>query len=126
MCCKRANSWMRSSLPFFDINQYSVSSDQLDEHRFAKCRRKIKLAAGSWCGDNFARLMAQNHITISYMARAFISALLLSYALLEAITSLTLLAALLHHFYRGLARFWGLIQDWRLARRQGWRRFNAD
>lgn len=104
--------------PFFDINQYSVSSDQLMSIVSQMSAEKISWPLEVGVATILQDLWLQNHITISYMARAFISALLLSYALLEA-DLITLLAALLFTPFLSQVlamSFGGLIQDWHLAR----------
>ncbi len=104
--------------PFFDINQYSVSSDQLMSIVSQMPAEKISWPLEVGAATILQDLWLQNHVTISYVARAFIAALLLSYALLEA-DLLTLLAALLFTPFLSqvLAMSFGaLVRDWHLAR----------
>lgn len=104
--------------PFFDTDNYSVSSDELmsivSSEPPEKISRPLQLGAPTVLQD----LWLQNHITVGFVARAFVSALLLSYALVEA-DLITLMAALLFTPFlaQDLAMGFGLLtREWRLAR----------
>lgn len=104
--------------PFYDATRYSVSSDELmsivSQVPPEKISWPLQLGAPTVLQD----LWLQNHITVSYITRAFVSALLLSYALLEA-DLITLIAALLFTPFlaQDLAIGFGmLMHEWRLAR----------
>jgi hypothetical protein len=104
--------------PFFDPNHYSFSSDELmsivSQDPPEKVSWPLTLSPPTVLQD----LWLQNHITIAYIFRAFVSALLLSYALLEA-DLVTLLAALLFTPFltQVLAMGFGLLmRDWGLSR----------
>ncbi len=104
--------------PFYDANDYSVSSDELltivSSEPPEKISRPMRLEAPTVLQD----LWVQNHITISYVTRAFVSALLLSYGLMDG-DMLTMMAAFLFTPFlaQDLAIGFGLLtREWRLAR----------
>ncbi|MBP6017138.1 MAG: DUF389 domain-containing protein [Candidatus Promineofilum sp.] len=104
---------------FYDPRQYSISSDEvlslISQDPPEKITWPMKLSAATILQD----LWVQNQITIAYIARAFISGLILSYGLIEG-DLLALFAALLFTPFLSqvLAMGFGfLMQDWRLARK---------
>lgn len=106
------------SKPFFDANEYSVSSDELMSIVAQDPPEKISWPLQVGAPTILQDLWVQNHITVAYLFRAFVSALLLSYALLQA-DLVTLIAALL--FTPFLAQvlamgFGALMKEWKLAR----------
>jgi hypothetical protein len=106
--------------PFFDINEYSVSSDELMSIVSSEPPEKISWPLQLGAPTVLQDLWLQNHITVGYVARAFVSALLLSYALLEA-DLITLMAALLFTPFlaQDLAIGFGLLMQERRLARQG-------
>ncbi len=104
--------------PFFDTDTYSVSSDELMSIVSSEPPEKISWPLQLGAPTVLQDLWLQNHITVGFVARAFVSALLLSYALVEA-DLITLMAALLFTPFlaQDLAIGFGLLtREWRLAR----------
>lgn len=108
------------SAAFFDSKQYSVSSDELMSIVSQDPPEKISWPLTLSTPTIIQDLWLQNHITVAFVARAFVSALLLSYALLEA-DLITLLAALLFTPFLSqiLAIGFGLLTQERRLARQG-------
>lgn len=103
---------------FYDPQHYSVSSDELLSIVSQVPPETITWPLGFSAPTILQDLWLQNHITVSYILRAFVSALILSYALLEG-DVITLMAALLFTPFlaQDLAIGFGLLmRDGKLVR----------
>lgn len=106
------------SSAFYDPQEYSVSSDELMSIVSQSPPEAISWPLAMDAPTILQDLWLQNHVTVAYVSRAFVSALLLSYALLES-DLITLMAALLFTPFlaQDLAIGFGLLmRDMRLAK----------
>jgi hypothetical protein len=106
------------SAPFYDPLEYSVSDDELlsiiDNDPPEKVSRPFRISSTTILQD----LWLQNHVTVAYVARAFVSTMLLAYGLLDGDITVLIIALLFTPFLaQDLAIGFGAwMGDWRLAR----------
>lgn len=104
--------------PFYDPQDYTISADELlsiiDSDPPEKISWPLKISSTTILQD----LWMQNHITVGYVARAFVSTTLLAYGLLDGDVATLIIALLFTPFLaQDLAiGFGALMGDWRLAR----------
>ncbi len=104
--------------PFYNPQVYTITADELlsiiDSDPPEKVSRPLKVSSTTILQD----LWQQNHITVAYVARAFVSTTMLAYGLLEGDVTVLIIALLFTPFLaQDLAiGFGGLMGDWRLAR----------
>ncbi len=104
--------------PFYNPQEYTITADELlsiiDSDPPEKVSRPLKVSSTTILQD----LWQQNHITVAYVARAFVSTTMLAYGLLEGDVTVLIIALLFTPFLaQDLAiGFGGLMGDWRLAR----------
>jgi hypothetical protein len=104
--------------PFYDPRKYSLIADEVmsivDSDPPEKVSRPFRISSTTILQD----LWMQNHVTVGYVARAFVSTLLLAYGLLEGDITVLIIALLFTPFLaQDLAiSFGGWMRDWRLVR----------
>lgn len=104
--------------PFYDPREYSLSADEImaivDSNPPEKISWPLRVGSTTILQD----LWMQNHLTIGYVARAFVSTVLLAYGLLKGDVTVLIIALLFTPFLtQDLAiGFGALMGDWRLAR----------
>ena len=103
---------------YFDPHDYSIVSDEVvaivSEESPEQVARPLKLHATAILQD----LWLQNHLTVAYLARAVVSAMLLAYGLLAGDMTIIVVSLLFAPFLNHVLAisFGGWAGDWRLVR----------
>jgi hypothetical protein len=109
------------SADFFDLKKFSIVSDEVvaivSEESPEQVARPLKLHAAIILQD----MWLQNHITVAYLARAAVSAMLLAYGLIEGDMTIIVVSLLFAPFLNHVLAmgFGGWAGDWRLVRQGG-------
>lgn len=109
------------SADFFDLKKFSIVSDEVvaivSEESPEQVARPLKLHAAIILQD----MWLQNHITVAYVARAAVSAMLLAYGLIEGDMTIIVVSLLFAPFLNHVLAmgFGGWAGDWRLVRQGG-------